>query len=89
MNAGPVATKGQTFGADATLSRASPRSSAPLPPSTDEGSTMSTVDTAADWDAFIASAPTLIEAMERLERAVNTGVDMPALLALQAERSTA
>lgn len=40
----------------------------------------------ADWDAYIASAPSFVDAQTRMEQAVAAGVDFAALVALQAQR---
>jgi len=41
---------------------------------------------AADWDAYIASAPSFSVAQTRMQEAVMVGVDFAALLELQAQR---
>jgi hypothetical protein len=49
----------------------------------DEGQTMDT----REWDAYIASAPNLVTAIERFEEAVQAGVDVGELLELQSKRA--
>ena len=40
-----------------------------------------------EWDRFIGSAPTFADATDRIEEAVNAGVDFAALLSAQRDRT--
>lgn len=43
--------------------------------------------TVAEWDSYIAAAPNFTVAQDRMEQAVEAGVDFAALLAAQVKRS--